>query len=551
MKCFAVLCLRLFPLCVVIVSLISSSASAAVVYVKLDSPGTPDGKSWGAAYHKVQDGINASVSGGEVWVAAGTYVERITLKAGVGLYGGFVGTENTRTQRNWRVNVTVLDGNRSGSVVTSLTGITATTVIDGFTIRNGNTATNGGGIYCSSSSPTISNNTISGNVAGMGGGIYCTGSSPVIANNIIYGNTANNGGGIQCYVSSSPQITNNTITKNGAANGGGIYVSNTSYPAISNNIVAFNTSGFYRPVGTPTLRNNCVYGNTTYNYAGVLAGTGDVSVDPGFLNRAVGEYHLRPGSPCIDAGYDAAIQAGSTDQDGKSRILGAHADMGCFEWDSTPYMVQQVGQAKAIPQGLDVKLKNKIVTAAFGGLCYIEEPNRSSAMRVVWPITVAVGDVIDVTGRLTLDAGELAAQASSLSVVAHNATLVPKPMGLSNHTVGGGDYQCATDQGQQGVIDGVGLNNVGLLVTTFGMVTYGNSSAFYIDDGSALNDGSGHIGVKVFASGLIIPLGGFVKATGISMCETNAQNKLVRLLRVRTQDDIKMIVSQNPPPPPI
>ena len=39
----------------------------------------------------------------EVWVAAGTYVECITLKAEVALYGGFAGGETDLSQRNWTV----------------------------------------------------------------------------------------------------------------------------------------------------------------------------------------------------------------------------------------------------------------------------------------------------------------------------------------------------------------------------------------------------------------------------------------------------------------
>jgi len=58
----------------------------------------------------------------KVWVAAGTYVENITLKSGVALYGGFAGNETDLSQRNWAANKTILDGNQSGSVVTSPEG---------------------------------------------------------------------------------------------------------------------------------------------------------------------------------------------------------------------------------------------------------------------------------------------------------------------------------------------------------------------------------------------------------------------------------------------
>jgi hypothetical protein len=42
---------------------------------------------------------------------------------------------------------------------------------------------------------------------------------------------------------------------------------------------------------------------------------------------------------------------------------------------------------------------------------------------------------------------------------------------------------------------------------------------FYIDDGSALNDGSGHVGVKVLGTVPgVEPVGKCVKVTGISSC---------------------------------
>ena len=113
-------------------------ASSNVIYVRANCPGTThDGNGWDIAFLKVQEGINAAAASDEVWVAAGTYVERITLKDSVGLYGGFIGKETRLSQRNWKTNVTTIDANGTGSVVTVPSGATAATIIDGFTIRNG------------------------------------------------------------------------------------------------------------------------------------------------------------------------------------------------------------------------------------------------------------------------------------------------------------------------------------------------------------------------------------------------------------------------------
>ena len=101
----------------------------------------------------------------------------------------------------------MIDGSLSGSVVVFVSNEGPDSVLDGFTLINGSSVY-GGGIYCFSSSPTITNTTITGNTAYKGGGISCYhSSSPTITNTTITGNTADcDGGGIWCYYS-SPTIT--------------------------------------------------------------------------------------------------------------------------------------------------------------------------------------------------------------------------------------------------------------------------------------------------------------------------------------------------------
>jgi len=84
-------------LCVLVLFLGPSAALAKSVYVSKSSPGpTHNGTTWATAYVSVQQGITGAVAGDEVWVAAENYHERITLKAGVAMYGGFSGTETSR-----------------------------------------------------------------------------------------------------------------------------------------------------------------------------------------------------------------------------------------------------------------------------------------------------------------------------------------------------------------------------------------------------------------------------------------------------------------------
>ena len=112
-----------------------------VVRVSPTGDDAHDGSSWALAKRTVQAGINAaSAVGAEVWVQAATYSERITLRPYAYVYGGFVGTETERDQRNWLVNVTTLDGQQQGSVVTGGPG-EHVSALDGFTVTGGNATT--------------------------------------------------------------------------------------------------------------------------------------------------------------------------------------------------------------------------------------------------------------------------------------------------------------------------------------------------------------------------------------------------------------------------
>ena len=176
-----------------------------------NTEGPCDGRSWATAYSTVQEGLYAaglraglpSSAPVEVWAAAGTYkptdsgdrASSFRLVPGVGLFGGFAGTETERDQRDWKQNETILSGAISddlkGHSLHVVTGADDAS-IDGFTIRDGynmpegprphhmNPALllssqgrgTGAGVLNFSCAPTVRNCLIRDNVASKGAGMY-------------------------------------------------------------------------------------------------------------------------------------------------------------------------------------------------------------------------------------------------------------------------------------------------------------------------------------------------------------------------------------------
>jgi subtilisin family serine protease len=162
-------------------------------------------------------------------------------------------------------NTYIMAQGKNTHAVTFQTGEVATTAIKGFTITKGFATGStmfdrfGGGIYCSNTSPLISDCNIVDNGAYYdGGAIYCDDdANPTIANCTIKNNAASSrdGGGIYCY-DSSPTIRNCLIVGNLAArDGGGIYF-NGSSPTI----------------GEPTVVNCTIVGNSANSFDGLGGG---------------------------------------------------------------------------------------------------------------------------------------------------------------------------------------------------------------------------------------------------------------------------------------
>ncbi|HKQ47333.1 MAG TPA: M12 family metallo-peptidase [Phycisphaerae bacterium] len=263
--------------------------------LRVNSAAAPggDGLSWATAFINLQDGVAQAIrSRGDVeelWVAAGNYKPdngtelrqmSFRLQRGVGIYGGFNGTETLRSQRDWITNPTILDGeigapgdatDNSQHVVVA-EDVDATAVLDGFTIRNGNAdietvffTNTGGGMRNQASTPTIANCRFEDNSAAWyGGGMYNDSASPTVSACAFISNAVDptlfpGGGAMANRFGSAPQVTDTTFSLNFAGYVGG---------------------AVYHSAGATTF-SRCIFDTNHSEYGGAIALDGS---SPTFLN---------------------------------------------------------------------------------------------------------------------------------------------------------------------------------------------------------------------------------------------------------------------------
>ncbi len=329
---------------VIVGTVLPTAANAATITVSWD--GTGD-------YLTIQEGIDAASDGDEVIVCDGTYIGTGNKNLDFGGKAITVRSENGPAS-------CIINCEESGRGFYFHLSETDTSVVDGFTITNGDPSGVGGGIACqNSSSPTIMNCVITNNYgSAYGGAIFCNYSDPIIVNCTMANNVAVRGGAIALQYISNPTITNCTITGNTATASAGALYSAASAPDLTNCILWGDDAAETGPeiflatgdASTLTVSYSDVEGGqaAVYNEGNYSTVNWDLisNIDAGplFVGPATGDYHLQAGSPCIDAGDDSALPPDTLDLDGDEDItepipfdLDGYPRIGCAAVDLGAY----------------------------------------------------------------------------------------------------------------------------------------------------------------------------------------------------------------------
>ena len=196
------------------------------------------------------------------------------------------------------------------------------------------------------------------------------------------------------------------------------------------------------------------------------------------------------------------VRAGQTD--------GAASDESDAPFSIVPTV--SISEAKALTDGSVIRLAGKVVTCTAPGFTYVEEPNRRAGIRVTSTQGLYPSALVDITGVMSTLDGERVLGAETTATLGVGAEI--GPYALKMGALGGAafgrqdavmEYRWIKESGGTELLPAFGLNNIGLLVRVWGKVTAAGADWFYIDDGSACNDGSGNTGVKVFCPGITPP----------------------------------------------
>ena len=249
--------------------------SAANHYVSRNTGSdSNDGLSWAKAMQSITKGFGACMDGDTLFIAAGTYGERVTIKSGsyVSMMGGY---DAATGMRDPEVFKTILDGDTLGKILIKAEAEpTIPLLFDGMTLQNVEYSSSGSAIYMRGNM-TVNNCYITNCHSMSNGGAIYVGVSDktlpaVISNCIIELCTANSSGGA---IHNEGALIENCIIRGCS----GTYGSIVNRAGTVRNCVLYNNSavegswpnsgGIYNPGGEVI---NCTFANNWgAQYAGI------------------------------------------------------------------------------------------------------------------------------------------------------------------------------------------------------------------------------------------------------------------------------------------
>ncbi|KAF0246405.1 MAG: hypothetical protein FD180_763 [Planctomycetota bacterium] len=274
----------------------------------------------GKPFTTIQDAIDVAQPGDVVELAAGTFLEGVTLRPGVSLHGAGPG-------------LTVLDA----------TGFAAAVTLEASDASEG-------------SRSTVSNLTLKGGAAGVWGGVANARLENVVICRVNGAGVKTDGGVLELA-----RVTIAHCQRDGV---------DTAASGLVVDALIFGNGGLgvnVREAGAVTVAHSDIYDNLLGGVAGASAGPGNVSVAAQFENEPENDYRVLAGDATVDAGDPASPFANEPSPNGGRVNIGA---FGNTAW-ATATLSPAAGTAVSTSAGSsgDSSRANKycvVATASFG-----------------------------------------------------------------------------------------------------------------------------------------------------------------------------------------